>query len=279
MRRLLSNHLILALLPLAFAVFPGKAAAADENAEKSATRKPNDGWDITIGAGAVSLPEYPGSDEQKTRALPMINIRYGRFFLGGDGSAGGGGPGGGLGVYLYEDEHWRVGAMVSAGAFKARKEADDARLRGLGDIDGTARVGAFARYTQGWLSARLSVSSDVGDNRQGTLAELGLNANWVVSRQLVLSAGPSVTWANGEYMQTFFGIDALQSERSGRPQYRAGGGVSSIGFGASARYRFDEHWGLGAFASTSQLQGDAKDSPITQDKTQNVVGVFATYHF
>ena len=275
MRRLLSNHLILALLPLAFAVFPGKAAAADENAEKSAARKPNDGWDITIGAGAVSLPEYPGSDEQKTRALPVINIRYGRFFLGGDSGSGGGG----IGVNLYEDEHWRLGAMVSAGAFKVRKESDDTRLRGLGDIDGTTRVGAFARYTLGWLSARASVSRDVGDNGQGTLAELGLNANWAVSRQLVLSAGPSVTWANGEYMQTFFGIDALQSEHSGRPQYRAGGGVSSVGFGVNARYRFDEHWGLGAFASTSQLQGDAKDSPITQDKTQNVVGVFATYHF
>jgi len=275
MRSLPSNHLILALLPLAFAVFPGTAAVADENAEEGSSRKPKDGWDITIGAGAVSLPEYPGSDEQKTRALPVINIRYGRFFVGGDSGSGGGG----IGVNLYEDDHWHIGTMVSVGAFKVRKEADDARLRGLGDIDGTTRVGTFARYTQGWLSARLSVSSDVGNNQQGTVAELGLNANWAVSRQLVLSAGPSLTWANGEYMQTFFGIDALQSERSGRPQYRAGGGVSSVGFGASARYRFDEHWGLGAFVSTSQLQGDAKDSPITQDKTQNVIGVFATYHF
>ncbi len=274
MYKRLPHRLILALIPWIFAFGPG-AAAAEESADDSAARKPKDGWDITVGAGVASLPEYPGADEQKTRMLPMVNIRYGRFFVGGDPGSGGGG----IGVNLYEDDHWHIGTMASLGAFKARREADDARLRGLGDIDGTTRVGAFARYTQGWLSARVSVAADVGGNHQGTVAELGLNANWAVSRRLVLSAGPSVTWSNGEYMQTFFGIDALQAERSGRPQYRAGGGVSSIGFGVSARYRLDEHWGLGAFASTSQLQGDAKDSPITQDKTQNVFGAFATYHF
>ena len=274
MHNRLPHRLILVLAPCVFALFSG-AAAADENADESAARKPQDGWDITLGAGVASLPKYPGADEQKTRALPMVSVRYGRFFLGGDPGSGGGG----IGVNLYRDDHWQIGTMVSLGAYKVREESDDARLRGLGDIDGTTRLGAFAKYTQGWLSARVSVATDVADNRQGTTAELGVSANWAVSRRLVLSAGPSVTWSDSEHMQTFFGIDALQSQRSGRPQYRAGGGVSSIGFGASARYRFDEHWGLGAFASTAQLQGDAKDSPITQDKTQNVFGVFATYHF
>lgn len=281
MRCQLSNCRILALLPLLFAIFPNQAvsAAADENADEGASRKPKDGWDITIGAGAASLPKYPGSDEQKTRALPVVSIRYGRFFLGGGSGAGGGGPGGGLGVYVYEDEHLRIGATVSAGAFKARKESDDRRLRGLGDIDGTTRAGAFASYTTGWLSADLSLSHDVGDNRQGTIVKFGLDARWPLSRRLVLSAGPEVTWANGEYMQTFFGVDAQQSARSGLAQYHAGSGVSSVGFGVNARYRFDAHWGAGAFISSSRLQGDAGDSPITQDKTQNVFGLFASYRF
>jgi outer membrane protein len=278
--RLPHRLLILVLMPLIFSVGSAEAASGqtDENADESRSGRQKDGWDITLGAGAASMPKYPGSDEQKLRMLPMIAVRYGRFFIGGDSGAGGG-AGGGIGVNVYEDHNLRVGAMVSVGAFKARKEADDPRLHGLGDIDGTTRLGAFASYKLGWLSADASVSSDVGDNKQGTVAKLGLSANWSPSPRLRISAGPNMTWANGEYMQTFFGIDALQSQRSGRAPYRAGGGVSGVGFGASAHYGFDAHWGLGAFVSTSQLQGDAKDSPITQDKTQSSFGLFATYRF
>jgi outer membrane protein len=262
MRCRLPRHLILARLSSAVAPDSTCAAPAraDDDSEESGSRKPTDGWDITVGAGAASLPKYPGSDEQKTRALPVVAIRYGRFFLGG-GSGSGGSPGGGLGVYMYEDDRWRVGAMLSAGAFKARKESDDRRLRGLGDIDGTTRAGAFANYKLGWLSADLSPSSDVGDKRQGTIVKFGLDANWPLSKQLMLGAGPEVTWANGEYTQTLFGIDAQQSMRSGRAQYRAGGGINSVGVAIHARYRFDDHWGAGAFVSTSRLQGRCKGQP------------------
>lgn len=281
MYRSATQRMILVLIPVLFAIHADIAAAAqpDDDIDQGWRRKPEDGWDVTLGGGGASLPKYPGSDEQKTRALPIVDVRYGRFFLGGDSGPGGSGPGGGLGMNFYEDERWRIGAAISAGAFKARNERDDARLRGLGDIDGTTRLATFAGYSSGWFGADVSVSRDVGGNKQGLVAELDLSASWPVSRKFLISAGPSVTWANGEHMQTFYGIDAQQSARSGRPQYRAGSGVASVGFSASARYRIDAHWGLGAFVSTSQLQGDAKDSPIVQDRTQNVFGVFTTYHF
>src|SRR5262245_52384084 len=48
----------------------------------------------------------------------------------------------GLGAYLYEDKHWKLGAALSGDIIKPRKESDDSRhLRGLGDIDGTVRGG------------------------------------------------------------------------------------------------------------------------------------------
>jgi outer membrane protein len=273
MRRHPPKHLaILAMTPLAFTLCAANAHADQEE------DKPARDWDISVGAGVASMPKYPGSDSQKTRALPLISVQYGRFFLGGD-TAGTGAGAGGLGVNLYEDAHWRFGAVASFGAFKARKEADDPRLRGLGDIDSTARAGGFASYTQGWLTASASVSTDIGGNHQGTLANFGLTARYRPTDQLTLSAGPNLIWSSGSYMQTFFGIDEEQSLRSGRAQYTAGAGVSSIGFGVGANYRFDRHWSLGVRASTAQLQGDAKDSPITQDKTQNTIAVFAAYHF
>ncbi len=55
-------------------VFPAGLAWAEDAEEK---RKD---WNISLGAGVVSLPEYPGSGSNETRALPLVNVRYKRFF-------------------------------------------------------------------------------------------------------------------------------------------------------------------------------------------------------
>lgn len=232
----------------------------------------SDHWDLTVGAGVISMPEYPGSDEQKTRFLPVVSAKYGRFQIGGETQ--------GIGMNLVEKKDWRVGVFASFDLQEVRKESDDRqRLHGLGDVDGTTRVGAFASYTWGWLTASGRISADAGGNDLGTVATLGLDARWDPTPRLTLTAGPQLTWADDEYTQTVFGISQAQALRSGLPQYKPGGGVSSIGLRFGARYRIGERWGVGATATTAQLQGDAKDSPITRDKTQNSIGVFATYHF
>jgi outer membrane protein len=231
-----------------------------------------DRGDLAIGAGAISMPEYPGSDEQKTRLLPVVNAKYGRFLIGGEMQ--------GIGVNLIERDDWRAGVFASFDLSEIRKESDDReRLRGLGDVDGTTRVGAFASYTWGWLTATGRIGTDAGGNELGTVATLGLSARWNPAPRLTLTAGPQLTWASEEYMQTVFGVGPIQASRSGLPRYEAGGGVSSVGLRLGAHYRAGEHWGIGVTATTAQLQGDAKDSPVIRDETQNSIGVFATYHF
>jgi len=269
MHRCESTHrFILASFALGFALC-AVAAYADQ---------PESGWDVTLGGGVASLPTYPGSNGQTTRALPLVNVTYGRFFLGGD-TGGTGAGAGALGINLYQDEHWRVGAIASVGLISERKESDDSRLRGLGDIDATPRVGGFASYSLGWLTAAGSVTSDVGGNREGTVAKFGVTARYQPTASLILNAGPSVTWGDGRYMQTFFGVDDAQSLASGLPRYTAKSGVSSVGVGVGANYRFDRKWSLGIRASTGRLQSDARNGPITQDTTQNTVALFAAYHF
>lgn len=40
------------------------------------------GTRLTLGAGAVYVPRYAGSDEYRYRALPLVDYRDGRFFAG-----------------------------------------------------------------------------------------------------------------------------------------------------------------------------------------------------
>jgi 2-polyprenyl-6-methoxyphenol hydroxylase-like FAD-dependent oxidoreductase len=94
-----------------------------------------------------------------------------------------------------------------------------------------------------------------------------------------LTAGPSVTFANQRYMQTFFGIDANQAARSGYAEYILKGGVPLAGVSVGVEYELTSHWSLGARAALERLQGDAAKSPIVESKNQNVYGLFTLYRF
>jgi MipA family protein len=260
------------LAVLAFALAPLAAAAQEESATPPETR-----WRVAVGAGVLSTPKFPGSDTQRTLALPLVfaSLSYGRFFIGGDPAAG---SAGGIGVRLYTDSRWRLAAGLSADLGR-RKESDDPRLAGLGDVDRTASAFVAASHTYAWLTTRLRVASDILGRDHGTLARLDFLGRARPSERVTLFAGPGVTWADRRYTQTFFGVSAEQSARSGLPQFDAGAGWNSARVSAGASWRIDARWNLGAFAAFSRLRGDAVDSPITEDRTQVSAGVFLTYRF
>lgn len=87
------------------------------------------------GLGVTHVPIYEDADAYKTRALPMINYRSGRFFAGAIG---------GVGYNASMMEGFEFGSVMSYRF--GRKESDSDRLHGLGDIDEGVDVGAFARW-------------------------------------------------------------------------------------------------------------------------------------
>ncbi|WP_250462062.1 MipA/OmpV family protein [Microbulbifer litoralis] len=254
---------------LALCSFEARAEA--ENQEATPEESP---WRVFLGAGVLSMPEFEGSDDQQTRVLPIINVRYKRFFLGGA-------PGiqGGLGFYLFENDNWDLGAVVSPDVIGPREESDDARLRGLGDIEATTRAGVFGSYTADWLSLNASVLTDVGDNGQGTQVNLGATATYKVTPRFHLTASPEITWANDEYMQIFFGVNEQQAINSGYAPYEVDAGTSQMRLSLGTRYILTPRWGLGASITTTYLPDDAEDSPAVFEQNQYSYGLFVTYRF
>ncbi len=232
-------------------------------------------WQVRLGGGLISAPKFPGSDSQRTLALPIVAASYGRFFIGAE-------PGaaslGGVGVNLYRDPHWRFAVAISEGLSR-RKESDDPRLRGLGDVNRTASAGVGVAYTQDWFTLRANVRTDILNRGQGTLARFDARGRYRINEQWVLYAGPGLTWADNRYTQTFFGVNAIQSAASGLPQFNANSGLNSVRFSLGSGYRFNNHWRMGVFGSISKLQGDAASSPITEATSQHFVGAVITYRF
>ena len=237
----------------------------------------DDGWHVIVGAGGLDLPRYPGSAGRRSQLVPMLSASYGRFFLGG---APGSGSPAGLGMYFHQDQQWRAGVSFAYDFVQPRKESDDRRrLHGLGDIDRTARATLFGSYTVDWFTVRGNVSSDVGGKNQGTTASFDFEGKYRVNDKLSFVAGPGVTWADGKHNRTFYGVDEVQSVRSGYAAYRPGSGIESLRFSLGADYRLSERWTLGARAIAARLQGDAADSPVVEKRMQNTYVAYAFYRF
>jgi outer membrane protein len=233
---------------------------------------------FSVGAGIARTPLYPGSERYEPRVIPVLTVNFGRFFFGGE-SGGTGLPGGG--VNIVRDEHWRAGVgLLIAGAFrKQREESDDASLRGMGDIERVLRGLAFVGYERDWYGLYARLATELRDKNQGTLVLVDALARRRVNERFTVDVGPGVTWADSEYMMTFFGVSAEQAARSALPQYRAQAGFYAIRFGAGGSYRIDRDWRVMLRASVARLEGDAAQSPITRDRMQYTVGVLAAYEF
>ena len=241
-------------------------------------------WEVRIGAGARFAPKYEGSDEMKTRALPLIDIRWkDRVFLN---------PRDGLGLRVYDEG----GLTVSAGVGYAfgRDESDSDDLRGMGDIDETAAANLAAGYGLGLVRPYLRVSRHLGGSG-GTLVRAGVGAVApfaLLSGRMnpqgardegpkgpLLRLGASATWADGDYMESYFGVNPAQSSASGHPRYDAEAGLKSVDFAVGVIYPFAGNWAVNAQVGYSRLSGDAKDSPIVRDAGRFSGGLFLSYRF
>jgi outer membrane protein len=220
---------------------------------------------VAVGAGFGVTPRFEGSDHYRPRIAPAVHLAYGPVFFGI----------GGLGVNLYRDPRWRFGANVSLGG--RRKESDDPRLQGLGDVDRTVLAGLFAVYSGRSVLARAHVATDIGGKGHGTVVRLDVFGRFPGGERLAFFAGPGLTWADRRHMQTFFGVSADQAARSGLREFTANAGVDSLRLSAGAAYRAAPRWRVIGIYSLARLQGDAAASPIIETRTQNSFFVSAIY--
>lgn len=224
-------------------------------------------WRLALGGGLAADPNFQGSDKYRVHPTLFIFAGYGPFFIGF----------GGAGVNLYRAPGLRMGIIVSLGP--GRDESTDARLAGLGNVDRTVLAGLFAVHATRDFLTRVVAYTDVGGERHGTLARLDVFARFRTGERVGFFAGPGFTWGSSQYNQTFFGVTAEQSARSGFPEFNASSGVNDVRLTAGTNYRFAPNWRLFGGLTASRLAGDAAASPITEEKTQYRAFATAIYLF
>lgn len=229
----------------------------------AAVQAEGDGRNV-VGLGVGVVPVYQGSSEYRTLPVPMLNYESGSFFV----TPRAGLPAMGLKTRLAQD--WEAGVFVGMGLNRDSSDAD--RLKGLDDIDYHATYGAFVEWRPGPYALGLAYRQAAHKGYGGVME---LRASYLAWRDdsNALRVGVNAEWANGDAMQTWYGVTPGQAARSraGLHAYSPSSGLQSASLYAAWSHQLSARWSTVATLGVSTVLGDARDSPLVE-RDSNVFG-------
>ena len=226
-----------------------------------------------VGLGAGAAPDYEGSDD--TTGVPMFMFQHnydsGRFvkLMGPN-----------LKVNLLADKQFSLGPVLNYRA--ERDDVDNNRVDRMDKIDAAFEAGVFGGVNIDNLLFGLELLADVSDEHDGYLVQANAGYRWKAMPELTLTPGVFLTYADDDYMDTYFGVNPGNKGNSGLPNYSADSGLKDVGINLVAHYTPWEKWGIMGLFSYKTLLNDAKDSPIVDDEgndKQFMFGLMATYRW
>ncbi|MEP6342776.1 MAG: MipA/OmpV family protein [Maricaulaceae bacterium] len=224
---------------------------------------------IYFGAAVVSTPEYLGADDDEVLIIPYLEVSdYKGFdFFGTQLSYRllEAGTGQGIGK-------WSLRAGPSVTYQRGRDSDDSDTLTGLEDVDGSLPIGGYIRSTFGPVGFRVDAGQDVIGGHDGLSVDASIGTSYDGGK-FGIQPSATLSWGNGNYNESFFGITDEQSTASGLSAFDIGSGFNSYSFNVIAWYQILENYQLGAFASYKEFFDDAEDSPIIQAEDGSTNGL------
>ncbi len=223
-----------------------------------------------VGVAAIAGHRYLGSDERRYMLLPTVEYRWASGWFAGVGN--------GVGYRFKSSPELQYGVRLTADF--GRKESRSQVLRGLGDIPRRPQAGVFLNWHAApALSLNTSLRYGSGEDRDGLVADVSLNAGTQIAPRWRLGLGLGATWVNRAWMQSYFGITPEQSVRSGYAVSTVGAGVRDVKLSTSLFYFISHDWAASFIVSASALQGDARDSVIVRERNPVSAVLAVGYRF
>jgi outer membrane scaffolding protein for murein synthesis (MipA/OmpV family) len=230
-------------------------------------------WQVEVGLGAQYAPDFEGAGRYQAQPGPVVDIRYKDIAFASTGE--------GIGVNLFSFRHISVGAAISYDLGRS-PHIDGQDLSGLGTIHPAPELKLFATTVlmkSFPLTIRVDVRKQLGAT-DGLVGDIGAYLPMPgSSKHFAWFVGPTVTLADGRYMNGYFGVSDTQAASTLYPVYKASPGFKSAGLGVSADYFLTPHVIINMSGAYERLLGSAAKSPITQTKNETVISLSALYKF
>jgi len=216
--------------------------------------------DVSVGGGIGIKPEYEGSEDYELVPVPFADFKAdnGMFvrLLGLN-----------LRANLIPSKTWRLGPVYNYRA--ERDNVDNSRVDRMRAVSDANELGLFGGFDYNNWTVSLEFLADTGDAYDGWYSKLRGGYNWIINPSWVLSIGAFTTYADDDYMQTYFGVSASDSRRSGLSRYNADAGIKDVGLDLGLNWAITQNWSARGIASYTQLVGDADDgSPVVDQGSE-----------
>lgn len=241
------------------------------------------GWTMTVGVAPVFGMAWSGSKDTALSIFPDLRVNYkDTLFLSVQD---------GLGWNAVNRDGWKAGPIVRS---RFGRNEDDGgspfliaggsdALRGMGDVDIAGEAGAFVEKRLG-ARRQWRLRAEV---RQGFGGHEGVVGDVLAqysgrSGKVIYAVGPRATFASGDFMRTFYGVDAGQAARTGLAVSRPDGGLVSYGLGANLVRPLDRKRAVALFAGVDRLGGEPASSSLIRERgqrTQFSLGLGYSYRF
>jgi outer membrane protein len=150
---------------------------------------------------------------------------------------------------------------------------------GIGKLSSTLGGRAFVSGHLGGVTGTVAlVHAALGGDFEGFVLNSRVSYPVWLGR-LMLIPSVWVTWANGQYMRRYFGVNAEQAAASGLPRYNPSAGFKEINAGLAINYALTRALGLTAFPSVARNMDGVTDSPFVERRWQGAGVLGVTYTF
>jgi len=227
----------------------------------------------SLGLGVGMAPDYEGSSDYG--AVPMLYGRYGY----GDGK-----------YFLLSGTELRWNLLSEKIQFgplvnyrMERDSVDNDQVDNMKKVDGAFEAGAFLTGKFGPWALNIDFAADVSGKYDGYLVTLGGAYQAKISEELRMTFNVYTTYADGNYMEEYFQVDASNRGTSTLPDYNSDSGeFKDVGLKVVTVYDLNSSWSIMGNLGYKKLVGDASDSPLVDDEgddNQLFVGLMGVYHF
>jgi len=228
---------------------------------------------VSFAMGVAMLPDYEGSDTYEAVPLTLGRVEWasGRYISL---------RGLSLSANVLASDTWEFGPVLSYRM--ERDDVDHLQVDALMTVDSALEAGLFAAYNTGRWELGAEFRADVSDAHDGWLVELEANYALLLEKDYQIFLGGFASYADSNYMDTYFSVNELNGLRSGFRMYDAGAGFKDLGLELLANYQVNDSWSIIGLLQVSKLLGDAADSPLVDDagsETQVLSGLALNYRF
>ena len=192
-----------------------------------------------FGLGLGFAPDYEGSEDYQ--AVPLWLVRYENIYH----------PATFAQLFATKftsnfiaDKNWRLGPTFDF--VRKRDDVDNDRVDDLNSASESFLVGVIGGYdfvfpSNAIVGAEIDARVDVA-NDNGYLITPKLKYEGKLAQRWFINSGLSTTYASGDYMSNYFGIDAADAARSGLDEYDADASFKDISLDAAFTYAINENW-------------------------------------